>query len=166
MEQSHLRQVLTDALSGTHARDTLFDAIEDFPEDLMNTKPPHVPYSFWQLLEHIRITHWDLLHYMTDPEHVSPNWPEGYWPKESDKATPQKWEECITSFKKDREALQQIIADTKTDLFAPLSHMQGSTIFEKMMLVINHTAYHVGEFIMARQTQGYWESTLTDQLRK
>jgi hypothetical protein len=34
---------------------SLDEAVADFPADEINTKPPNLSYSFWHILEHIRI---------------------------------------------------------------------------------------------------------------
>jgi hypothetical protein len=45
------RMRLVAALEGKAAHLTFEEAVRDFPESLMNTKPAHVPYTFWHQLE-------------------------------------------------------------------------------------------------------------------
>jgi hypothetical protein len=39
--------------------------------------------------------------------------------------------------------------------------MEGRSVLREALLVIDHTAYHVGEFVVARQVMGAWKSSLT-----
>ena len=50
---------------------SLDEAVADFPADEINTKPPNLSYSFWHILEHIRIGQWDLLEYVQNPKRVA-----------------------------------------------------------------------------------------------
>ena len=154
------RQHLIAALEGRGAHLSFDDAIRDFPVELMNTSPAHVPYTFWHQLEHIRIAQWDLLKYITDPKHRSPNWPKEYWPERSAQADQATWDRTVAQYRADRDALTALLAEERRDLFAPVAHMENRSIMRSVLLVIDHTAYHLGEFVMARQILGAWESEL------
>ncbi len=151
---------LVPALLGRGAHLSFDQAIADFPDELINVKPPNVPYSFWHQVEHIRIAQWDLLEYIRTPDHGSPAWPREYWPPESAQASLSQWNESISRYRDDRDALVQLIQDPSTDVLSPVSHMSGRSVFRACLLVIDHTAYHLGEFVMARQVLGHWESEL------
>lgn len=75
-----LREHLLALLEEGNAHMTFEDAVADFPRHAMNTNPPQVPYTPWHILEHLRITQWDILEFIRNPKHISPDWPEGYWP--------------------------------------------------------------------------------------
>lgn len=155
------KQRLTEGLRNHGAHLSLEDAVADFPHRLMNQKPPYVPYSFWHQLEHIRIAQEDLLLYAAEPQHRSPSWPDGYWPSgeaEADRAT---WDTTISAIQCDRERFIELISDPERDIFAPVKHMEGRTVFRTALLAIDHTAYHLGEFVMGRQMLGHWRSDLT-----
>jgi hypothetical protein len=85
MEKEHKIVVdeLIRLLNGGGAHASLPDALNKLPENLRGVKPDGMPYSIWQLLEHIRIAQWDMLQFCIDAKHQSPKWPEEYWPKES-----------------------------------------------------------------------------------
>lgn len=159
-ELDYTRGLLTAGLRGEGAHLTLEDAVRDFPEALINQKPAHVPYTFWHQLEHIRIAQEDLFLYASSPGHESPSWPQGYWPDADRTADADTWNATITAIKSDRARFIDFISAPETDLFAPAAHMNGGSVFRTVMLAIDHTAYHLGEFVMGRQILGYWQSAL------
>jgi hypothetical protein len=133
------------------------EAVRDFPADAMNLCPPNVPYTPWHLLEHLRITQWDILEYIRDSNHyIAPDWPEDYWPERAATTTPEGWNATVEGFLSDRRALEAIVRDEATDLFAPLQQTPGHTIAREVRLVANHNSYHVGEFAILRQVMGSW----------
>ena len=152
-----LRDQVLKSLKGGHTHVELDGAVKDFPEKKINSRVDNVPYSFWQLLEHIRITQWDIVEFVLNPKHKSPDWPEGYWPKDSEKATPADWKKSIAGFKKDRKRLIDLVADPKTSLTVDLPHAPGYTILREALLVVDHTAYHIGELVLMRRAIGSWK---------
>src|SRR5437763_211654 len=126
--QAELRRQLVDGLNGDDAHMTFEEAVSEFPEWAMNQRPQNVEYTPWHLIEHLRITQWDILEYIRDPGHVSPDWPREYWPAREAEATPTLFEESIRSFIADREALAALVADPATDLLAPMPHAPQHTI--------------------------------------
>jgi hypothetical protein len=133
------------------------DAVADFPEQQINTFPPNVPYTIWHLIEHLRITQWDILEYTRDPQHKSPEWPAGYWLPRDAKADLKMWNQSIEQFRRDLKAMQEIIADPKTDLLIPIPHGYGGhTVLREALLLADHNAYHVGELGILRQVIGAW----------
>jgi len=154
------KQLLISGLRGEGAHLDLETAVAEFPDQLINTKPPNVPYSFWAQLEHIRRAQEDLWSYAADPQHVSPVWPDGYWPDPEQEADRETWNETVAEIIRDREHFVELINDPQTEIFAPVDHMGGGSVFRTALLAIDHTAYHLGEFVMGRQILGYWQSNL------
>ncbi len=155
-EEARVR--LAAALHGHVAHLNFDDAIRNFPARLMNEKPDNVPYTFWHQLEHIRITQWDLLRYIKDPGHQSPNWPVDYWPARDAKADSAAWEATVSQYHADLQELVELVEDPQTSLLRPVAHMENRSIMRSAMMVVDHTAYHLGEFVMARQILGSWKS--------
>jgi hypothetical protein len=152
-----LREHVLALLDGHQAHMTFDDAVDDFPMNLINTRPPNVPYTPWHLLEHLRITQWDILEYTRDPKHVSPQWPEGYWPARDAQADEAKWNETIRQFRADLDAMKAIVADPNTDLFTPIPHGYGGhTVLREALLIADHNAYHIGELGILRQVMNAW----------
>ncbi len=143
-----LREQLLFLLKGGKAHITTAKAISGFPVGRINTCPANIPYSGWQLLEHIRIAQWDILEFIKNPQHQSPDWPRGYWPPKDKKATKADWENTISLFTNDLEGLQKIVADPKTNLTNPLPHAPGYNILREILLAADHNAYHIGQLVM------------------
>jgi hypothetical protein len=151
------RRLLIAQLRGTEAHMGFDDAVADFPAWAMNQRAPNVTYTPWHVLEHLRITQWDILRYIEDPVgHVSPNWPIGYWPAPDAETDEAGYQQTVEQFRDDLRALEQIAADESIDLFAVLEGTPGHTVFRELTVVGNHNSYHVGEFASMRQVMGSW----------
>jgi hypothetical protein len=151
-----VREQLLELLRGKHAHMPFDDAVRAFPPEALNQTAPNVGYTPWELLEHIRIAQWDILAFIQGPNHVSPDWPEGYWPAEGETATEEAWAETVRRFRSDREALVALVKDPGTDLTAPLAHAPEYTVVREILTVADHTAYHLGEFALMREVMGTW----------
>lgn len=151
-----VREQLLALLRGGNAHMSFEQAIADFPLAAINTNPPNVPYKPWHILEHLRITQWDILEFIRNPNHVSPDWPISYWPDPGQDADQAQWDQTIQSFRSDQGALQEIVADPATDLYGQIPHAPGYTIFREILVVSDHNAYHLGEFAILRQVMGTW----------
>src|SRR5947209_3074842 len=110
-ELDSLREHVLNVLKGRGAHADFEDAIADFPADLRGAKTEGIPYSPWELLEHIRIAQWDILEFSRNPEHVSPKWPDGYWPKEPIPPNASAWNKSVKSARSDLKAVQDLVAD-------------------------------------------------------
>ena len=150
-----LRDHLVKLLEGGHAHATFDAAIKGLPAALRARAPKGLPYSPWQLLEHLRIAQWDILEFSRDREHQSPAWPDGYWPRDTspDEAA---WKKSVAQFRRDLKAMQALVADPSTDLFAPIAWGDGQTILREALLTADHNAYHIGELVAVRRLLGAW----------
>ena len=151
-----MREQLLALLRGGHAHMEFDRAVAEFPPEYINRTPPNVPYTPWHLLEHLRITQWDILEFIRKPDHVSPDWPVGYWPAPQAQADEAQWQQTITAFRTDLKALEALASDPQTDLFAPLPQGLPYTIFREIMVIANHNSYHIGEFAILRQVMKTW----------
>ena len=109
------------------------------------------------LLEHLRLAQWDILEFSRNGKHVSPEWPAGYWPKTEAPPDAAAWDESIAQFQKDLKAMQDLVADEKTDLFARIPWGDGQTILREALLVADHNAYHLGQLVDVRRFLGAWK---------
>ena len=139
-----LREHVTSLLDGGNAHITFDDFVKDFPVDKCGERVDGLPYSAWQVLEHIRIAQWDILEFTRDASHVSPKWPEGYWPPQNETGNRKDWEASIAKFQKDLKEMQDLIADQATDLFAKIPHGSGQTVLREALLLADHNSYHLG----------------------
>ena len=151
-----VRKELLRLLEGGNAHMSFDEVIDDFPLDYINSKVPNSPYSFWHFVEHLRIAQWDILEFIRNPHHVSPDYPEGYRPAKEDKADEKQWGKSIDEVRADLECLRQIVKDPKTDLFGPIPHARHYTIFREIVLAADHNAYHIGELAIMRQVMNIW----------
>jgi len=150
-DDRNLREHLLYLLRGGGAHIDFETTVKDFPVALVNQKVEHVPYSAWQVLEHMRIAQWDILEFSRNPEHVSPPWPEGYWPGDDAVADEEAWHKSIETFRADLEEMRKLVEDSSTDLFAPLAHGDGQTILREALLVADHNAYHLGVLVTLKR---------------
>ncbi|KPK12996.1 MAG: ABC transporter [Anaerolineae bacterium SG8_19] len=156
MDDGILREQLIQVLTGRNAHFTFNDAVKDFPVDKINEQPPNVPYTPWHLVEHLRIAQWDILEFTQNPDHVSPRWPEGYWPDRDAIADVGTWQASLAAFRSDLKAVEEIVLDRDIDLSSEIPHAPGYTYLREVLLVADHNAYHIGEFCILRQVMGTW----------
>ena len=154
-DDGELRRQLLGVLRG-EAHMSFDDAVRDFPMAAINVRPPNVEYTPWAILEHLRITQWDILEYIRNPEHVSPDWPVGYWPDPAKEATPEEYEATVRAFRSDLRTIEAVVRDESADMLAPLPHAPRHNILREVRLVGDHNAYHFGEFAILRQVMGTW----------
>ncbi len=149
-----LREHLVRLLDWGHAHLKFDDAVKDFPPELRGLRPPGGPHSAWELLEHLRIAQWDILEFTRDANHVSPDFPQGYWPATVEPPSEKVWEESVAAFRADLKALADIAADTSIDLYARIPHGDGQTVLRELLLAADHNAYHLGQLVMVRRLLG------------
>ena len=150
-QDKSLREHLLYLLRGGGAHLDFETVIKDFPVESINREIAHLPYTAWQLLEHMRIAQWDIVEFSRSAQHVSPDWPKGYWPESERVASASDWNESIEAFRKDLAAMEGLLADTSINLFAPLAHGEGQTLLREALLVADHNAYHLGALVTLRR---------------
>jgi hypothetical protein len=138
-------------LKGGGAHISLKDALNGLPAEARGDKPEKLPYSIWQLVEHIRIAQWDMLQFSLNASHQSPKWPDEYWPNEIAPVDEPAWQNAIKQIDDD---LNQFIALFKTaDIYKPIPHGDGQTILREALQIADHTAYHISEIVVIRRLQ-------------
>lgn len=150
--REHLSYLLQDG--GAHAK--FDDVIKDIPPKLRGQKPSGFPHSAWMLLEHMRIAQLDILEFSRNAKHSSPEWPTGYWPESEAPSNAAAWDASVKSFRVDLKAMQDLVADPKTDLFAKIPWGDGQTILREALLIADHNAYHLGQILDVRRLLGAW----------
>jgi hypothetical protein len=155
-QTASLREHLHYLLRGGGAHLDFDKAIADLPAELRSAKPAGQPHTPWRLLEHLRIAQWDILRFCVDARHVSPSFPEGYWPEGDAPPDDDAWQGSVSAFRADLRAMEDLVADPATDLFAVLPHGQGQTVLREALLVADHNAYHLGQLVLVRRLLGAW----------
>jgi uncharacterized damage-inducible protein DinB len=151
-----LRQQLSRFLSWEEAHAGFDKAVADIPAATRAAQSSGLPYSPWQLVEHLRRTQHDILDFCRNPNYKELHWPDDYWPSAAAPPSAAAWDESIRQFREDRKALQQLAADPHVDLSARIPHGNGQTYLRELLLVADHNAYHVGELIVVRRLLGIW----------
>ena len=151
-----LRKHLLDLLGGGNAHMPFEAAVADFPLESINALPPNVPYSPWHLLEHLRLSQWDILDFIRNPKYVWRKWPDDYWPAKNASASQAQWNESIAGFQADLKSLVDLVANPAASLTEEIPHAKGYTILREILVVTDHNAYHIGEFAILRQVMGTW----------
>ena len=151
-----LREHLLELLGGDHAHLNFKKATDGISVELREAKPLGLPFTPWRLIEHMRIAQWDILQFSIDPHHISPDFPNGYWPQGDAPPNSKSWDQSIAGFQADLKAMINLVADPKIDLFTPIAHGQGQTVLREALLVADHNAYHLGQLMIIRRLLGAW----------
>ena len=155
-EDAALRQHVLYLLRGGSAHLSFDQAMAGLPVKLRGRRPRGAPHTPWQLLEHMRIAQWDILEFSRDPQHVSPEFPGGYWPKTAAPPSRTAWDKSVAALRADLKAMQKLVGDPKTDLFARIRHGDSQTVLREALLVADHNAYHLGQLVLVRRLLGAW----------
>ncbi len=157
MSDKALRDHIAALIGWEDAHAGIDPIVDGVPADKWGAPASGLPYTLWQLLEHLRLVQYDILDFCRNPGYAAPRWPEDYWPKESDQPAPEAVAGSIAAFRQDREALTALALDRKTDLFARIPHGTGQTYLRELLLVADHTSYHPGQMVAVRRALGIWE---------
>ncbi len=145
-------------LQGGQAHASLEDAVANFPADLQSKVPEHLPYSAWQLLEHLRIAQRDILDFSAPPpggyKHL--RWPQDYWPTDAAPPTPDSWDQSLQAIHADRNRFIALLTAPNADLYTPFPWGEGQNLLREALLIADHNSYHVGELIVLRRLLGAW----------
>jgi DinB superfamily len=154
-----LREQLVAFLNGGQAHAKFSDAVAHFPANRISERPEGLPYSAWQLVEHIRIALHDLLEFVTNSEYVEMEWPGNYWPKDAAPGKDQSWDEALKAIQADLKSFEALVHSPDSNLYATIPWgKNGETLLREVLLAADHTSYHVGELILLRRVLGIWES--------
>jgi uncharacterized damage-inducible protein DinB len=156
MSESEIRSHLARALDWDEAHASFDRVIDGIAPGFRGRAPAGLPYSPWQLLEHLRLTQEDILDFCRNPDYHERRWPDEYWPASPEPPDADAWERSIAAVRRDREALARLAKDPSLDLTAPLPHGSGQTLLRELLLVLDHTAYHLGELVVVRRALGIW----------
>lgn len=152
-----LRNHLERVLDWEEAHVGLDKALDGIPPDKRGARPPGFEHSPWQLLEHVRIAQDDILDFCVNAkyEHTM-TWPDDYWPKNPAPPHELVWTDSIASYKRSREAMKRVARDVE-DLTATVPTGTGKqTYLRAILLVADHTAYHLGQLVAVRRALGIW----------
>jgi hypothetical protein len=153
-----LREQLVYLLKGGGAHVHFMDALEGFPATKRGSYAQGLPHTGWQLLEHARIAQWDILEFSRNPKHVSPDFPEGYWPKTPGPRTEEEWNDSMGAFQRDLREMIRLVENPQMDLYAKIPHGDGHTVLREALVLADHNSYHLGQLVDLRRALGSWPS--------
>ena len=152
-----IKQLLA-VLKGGQAHADFDAAIQDFPAEHYATVPANLPYSAWQILEHLRITQRDILEFSAPPtggyQHIA--WPDDYWPKSPTPPDDHAWNNTIAAIRADQKTFEALLTKPEVDLYKPFRWGDGQNLLREALLIADHNAYHLGELIVIRRLLGIW----------
>jgi len=154
-----LRQHLVNLLRGRGAHVDFEKAMAGLPAALRGARHAKLPFTPWRLLEHMRIAQWDILEFCRDAKHVSPDWPQGYWPAGDGPADAAAWNASVAAFRRDLAQMEALVKNPRTNLYARIPHGTGQTILREALLVADHNSYHLGQMVLLRRLLGAWKGS-------
>jgi len=154
-----LRKRLVELLQGGEAHVGISDALADFPAEKRGVYPNGLEHTAWQLLEHIRLAQWDILEFSRDPKHVSPDFPDGYWPKTPGPHDDAAWTKSVQSVASDLRAMISLVTNPRSDLHAVFPWGDGQTLLREALVLADHNAYHLGQIVDLRRALGIWKKS-------
>lgn len=156
-----IRAIIAGSLDWKDAHASFEDAVADFPVELRGVRPDGVPWSAWQLVEHIRIALHDILEFALPGEYHAMEWPEDYWPKDPAPPSPTAWDESVAAVRRQTAELKRLLEDDSIDPSATVPHatVPHQTYARSVLLVTDHNAYHVGQLVLLRRLLGAWPAS-------
>lgn len=159
MSDQDLRRHLVRLLTWHDAHVDFDAAVAGIPAGKYGVQPAGLPYSPWQLVEHLRITQQDILDFSVNADYREKNWPDDYWPGAPDPPTAAAWDESLRAFRADRDGLVRLASDPSIDLYARVPQGDGQTYLRELLLAADHAAYHVGQLVAVRRLLGIWPAS-------
>jgi DinB superfamily len=159
MDDNVIRDYLQRYLDWHEAHAHWTDVFKGIPVKEQGKRPKGAPHSPWEILEHIRLAQHDILDFCRNPKYAAMDWPADYWPEKTVPPNAHAWGKSVKAFGRDLKEMQQLVANPKTNLEKPILHGSGQTILREALLVADHNAYHLGEFVLVRRLLGCWKET-------
>jgi hypothetical protein len=151
-----MRAQLAQALAWGEAHADFDKAVADFPVELRGRVVDGLPYSAWQILEHLRLAQHDILDFARNPDYRELSWPADYWPAAPEPSDADAWDTSVAAFRRDRDLVMALATDPSVDLEQRIPHGSGQTYLREVLLVLDHNAYHVGELVLLRRLLHAW----------
>lgn len=151
------RKIVGSAIDWEEGHASVDAAARGIAPELRGRRPDGLPHSTWELLDHIRRTQADLVDFMTNADYAAPNWPRDYWPTPHDMPSETAWVSCLAAIHDDREEMKRLATRGSLDVTKKIPWGEGQTYLRCMLLVIDHTSYHVGQMIVVRRLLGAWK---------
>ena len=152
-----LRDHLVRALAWEDAHVGFDAAVDGIPPERRGARAAGFEHSPWQLVEHIRLAQEDILDFCVNAryEHTM-TWPDDYWPDLAPSGD-AAWTDSLAAYAHAREHLKRLARDVP-DLTANVpTGNDTQTYLRAILLVVDHTGYHVGQLVALRRALGVWK---------
>lgn len=153
-----LKNELTELINRGNAHASFEQVVKNIPFEHLGIKPNGLPYSIWRLVEHIRITQWDILEFCQNTNYKPIKWPDDYWPATDAPANEKEWDDCIAKIKADRAAFLELLNAPNADLYTAFAHGEGQNLLREALLIADHNSHHVGQVIILRRLLNDWKA--------
>ncbi len=157
-DEATLRRQLVASFHDEHVHGGFEAIFSGIPPELRGRKPTGQPFTLWRILEHLRLCVLDFLDYCTVPGYVEPPFPAGYWPTGDAPADDAAWQASLAAVRSAMQALEMLILNPSTDLFANIPGGGDRTILRQALACLDHNSYHLGEAVLLRRLLGIWKS--------
>lgn len=155
MDEQILKSQLTSLLNGSEVHASLETILGQVNPLNYGIGLESLPYTLWQLLEHLRISQKEILDYMKGLKTPPRKWPSEYWPKDLGPRKKEDWTKSLKNFHKDHEAILKTLQ--KIALFDQVPHQNEGHIFlREFLLLASHQSYHLGQFVALRRLLNDW----------
>lgn len=152
---------LVKLINKSNAHVSLEEALADLPIPLRTVIPDGLPYSIWQLVEHMRITQKDIVEFSLSDSYKPIVWPDDYWTANPDEVGDEEWANALKEIEKDRDIFFGLLENEERDLFSPFEWGEGQNLFREAVLIADHNAYHTAEIVVIRKITQMLEMTVS-----
>jgi len=156
-QHKKLIEELIELIEKGNAHVSFKDAVADLPPAMRTVTPENLPYSIWQLVEHMRIAQKDIVDFSTSDKSESLAWPDDYWVEPVEKVSDEDWNNALQAIEADQQRFQALLEDENNDIYAPLPWGTGQSILREAMLIADHNAYHTAEIVIIRRLLKSWK---------
>lgn len=157
-ENNFLIKELIFLLQKGNAHVSFNDAVKNIPHEDLGKKVADLPYSIWQITEHIRITQKDILDFSANKNYKELNWPADYWPEETAPRDEAAWKQSVQQINDDLDEFINLL-ETSENIYEPFTYGNGQSLLREAMVMADHNSYHTGEIIILRRLLGNWHNS-------
>ena len=160
MDQVNKNDIVTELIKlikKSSAHVSFEEALADLPAKARTEIPDNLPYSIWQLVEHMRITQKDIVDFSFSDNYKEIRWPDDYWTLNPDEVNDEIWNNSLNEIIRDRDTFFELLQNEQTDLFIPFNWGEGQNMFREAVLIADHNAYHTAEIVVIRRLLKCWK---------
>lgn len=144
----NISDLLVKHILGGHAYIKTEEILTRIAYEKTGQKIPGLPYTFWQLFEHLRIAQKDILDFSSTSDYRELKWPDDYWPDNPAPDSPEQWNLSKEQFFTDRNKFTALLASNSDQLLTPFSYGSGQSLLREALLILEHNAYHSGQLVI------------------